>query len=164
MPRLLPCVPIAVLVVISSCTRLTFDVASESEKLLKRDAEWSEAAYAGKDIEKILSYWSEDAVVIPPELPVSEGKEAIRNFVNASLEVPGFKIRWESNEVSFSPDGKFAYMRSTNETTVTDPNGAPMTIAGRAITIWRRDPDGEWRCVVDIWNDPPADSTATKQK
>jgi ketosteroid isomerase-like protein len=25
----------------------------------------------------------------------------------------------------------------------------------RGVSIWRRDPDGEWRCVVDIANEPP---------
>ena len=25
---------------------------------------------------------------------------------------------------------------------------------------WRKDPDGQWRCVVDIWNDPPASAPA----
>ena len=32
------------------------------------------------------------------------------------------------------------------------PDGAPMTTEGRAVTIWRRESDGEWRCAVDIWN------------
>jgi ketosteroid isomerase-like protein len=26
---------------------------------------------------------------------------------------------------------------------------------GRSVTVWRRDGDGEWRCVVDISNDAP---------
>ena len=37
------------------------------------------------------------------------------------------------------------------------PDGALMTHTGRAVTIWRREPDGVWRCTVDIWNaEPPA--------
>ena len=85
-----------------------------------------------------------------------EGKAAIRAFVTSSLQIPGFKIHWTSQSVSFSPDGKLAYMRSTNETTVPGPTGALLTLPGRAITIWRREPGGEWRCVIDIWNDAPA--------
>ena len=57
---------------------------------------------------------------------------------------------------SVSPDGKLAYMHGTNATTVPGPKGALITIAGRGITIWRQESDGQWRCVIDIWNDPPA--------
>jgi len=39
------------------------------EVLLQRDAEWSAAASAGVDIEQILSFWTDDAVVIAPGLP-----------------------------------------------------------------------------------------------
>ena len=162
MPRSLSFLLVAALSAAASCAKPAFDQAAETQKLLKRDAEWSTVAYAGKDVDKILSYWTDDAVVIPPELPMSEGKAAIRNFVTASLEIPGFKIRWTSKEVTFSPDGKLAYLRSINETTVTGPNGTPVILPGRAMTIWRIDPDGQWRCVVDIWNDPPSDSTAAR--
>lgn len=136
------------------CSSPHFD-ATESRTLLQRDADWAQAAFAGKDIERILSYWSDDAVVIPQGQPIAEGKQAIRAFVSDSLKTPGFKIHWVSKSVTFSPDGNLAYMRGDNEITVPGPNGAPMTLPGRGITVWRREQDGQWRCVVDIWNDPP---------
>jgi ketosteroid isomerase-like protein len=132
-----------------------FDEASESAALLARDAEWASAAAAGADVERIVSYWSDDAAIVPPGQPIVEGKAAIRAFVADSLRIPGFRVHWVSDRVSFSPDGGLAYMRSTNEFTVPGPDGTLVTLRGRAITVWRRDPDGEWRCVVDIWNDAP---------
>jgi ketosteroid isomerase-like protein len=48
-----------------------------------------------------------------------------------------------------------AYMSGTDEITVPAPNGALMTVHMRGVSIWRRDADGEWRCVVDIANEPP---------
>jgi len=39
--------------------------------------------------------------------------------------------------------------------TMRDAKGSLVSIPGRGITIWRLEPDGQWRCVVDIWNDPP---------
>ena len=86
---------------------------------------------------------------------------AIRTFVTGSLAIPGFRVHWVSDKVSFSPDGRLAYMRSVNEMTLPGPAGTPVTLTGRAITVWRKEADGQWRCVVDIWNDPPATTIAT---
>jgi ketosteroid isomerase-like protein len=156
MRRLRLLLALGVLLLAASCSTLPFDPAAESQKLLRRDAEWANAASAGKDVEKIVSYWSDDAIVIPQGQPVAEGKAAIRAFVTSSLQIPGFKIHWVSERVTFSPDGKLAYMHGKNTVTVPGPNGALVTLAGRGITIWRLEPDGQWRCVVDIWNDPPS--------
>ena len=140
---------------LEACGSSQFDAAAESRILLQRDAEWAQVALEGKDIEKIVSYWSDDAVVIPQGQPVAEGKAEIRDFVAASLGIPGFSIHWISDKVTFSPDGKLAYMSGANEMTISGPNGAPIKVPGRGITVWRMEPDGQWRCVVDIWNDPP---------
>lgn len=148
-------------IVLVSCSRSSFDPESERATLLKRDAEWASVASAGQDVEKIVSYWTDDALVVPPGQPIVEGKAAVRTFVTESLRIPGFKIHWVSEKVSFSPDGQLAYMRSTNETTVPGPDGKAVTVHGRGVTVWRRDHDGQWRCTVDIWNDAPAVGPAT---
>jgi ketosteroid isomerase-like protein len=137
------------------CSHRGFDPAAEQAKLLRRDAEWADLASAGKDVEKIVSYWSDDAVLIFPGQPVLEGKAAIRAYVAESLNTPGFKIHWMSEKPVFSPDGKLAYMRGKDELTVPGPNGAPVTVHLRGISIWRLDADGQWRCVVDISNEEP---------
>jgi len=146
---------LGMMISVVGCAMVQFDPASESEKLLRRDAEWAELASAGKDVERIVSYWSDDAIVIPQGQPAVEGKAAIRAFVTSSLQIPGFKIHWVSEKATFSPDGRLAYMHGRNTMTVPGANGSLVTLAGRGITIWRLEPDGQWRCVVDIWNDPP---------
>jgi ketosteroid isomerase-like protein len=137
------------------CSQPRFDAAAEGPKLLQRDAEWAQAASDGKDIEKIVSYWSDDAQVIESGQPVYRGKAAIRAYVTDSLKTPGFKIHWVSETPVFSPDGNMAYMPGVDEMTVPGPNGALMTVHTRGVSIWRRDPDGVWRCVVDIATESP---------
>ncbi|MGA7987635.1 MAG: DUF4440 domain-containing protein [Candidatus Dormiibacterota bacterium] len=127
-------------------------MSEDQATLLRRDAEWAQAASEGTDIERILSYWTEDAVVLAPGLPAVAGKDALRSYVEASLRMPGFKISWTSTDVVVSPDGRLAYMFGANAVTVDRPDGVPTTSTGRAVTIWRRDADDEWRCAVDIWN------------
>jgi ketosteroid isomerase-like protein len=133
----------------------SFDPAAESSKLAQRDADWSSASFEGKDIDRIVSYWSDDAQVLQPGLPPINGKNAIRAFVTASLKIPGFKIHWVSEKPVFSPDGKMAYMLGAVETTAPGSNGTLQSTHGRGVTIWRSDSDGVWRCVVDITNDAP---------
>jgi ketosteroid isomerase-like protein len=133
----------------------SFDVAAESSKLEQRDADWSSVSFEGKDIQRIVSYWSDDARVLQPGLPPIDGKNAIRAFVTASLKIPGFKIHWVSEKPVLSPDGKMAYVLSKVETTAPGANGTLESTHGRSVTVWRRDGDGIWRCVVDISNDAP---------
>jgi ketosteroid isomerase-like protein len=128
------------------------DFISEKKRLLERDAEWSNAAFEGQDVERILSYWTDDAIVMPPGFPSVVGKDALREYVENSLQIPGFQISWRSSDVKFSPDGNLAYMFSQNEVLMNDQDSTPFTLKGRAVTIWRRETDGEWRCAVDIWN------------
>src|SRR6266581_4909469 len=148
--------------VLVGCFQSGFDLAAEQAKLLRRDAEWAELASAGKDVEKIVSYWSDDAVLIFPGQPVLEGKTAIRAYVTESLKTPGFKIHWVSEKPVFSPDGKLAYMRGKDELTVPGQNGAPVTLHLRGISIWRLDADGQWRCVIDISNEEPVAAPVAK--
>lgn len=132
------------------------DLGAEKRMLLERDADWATLASRGGDVEAILSYWTDDAVVLPPGQPTIRGKAALRDYVSASLRIPGFSINWKSTEATLSADGSLAYLSGENRVTMQGPDGSSMTIVGRAVTVWRKERDGQWRCAVDIWNEPPA--------
>ncbi len=128
------------------------DLISERARVLRRDADWSALASEGRDLEGILAYWTDDAVVLAPGLPAVIGKNALREYVQRSMDIPGFGISWTTTDVTLSADGTLAYMFSRNAVTMNAPDGTLATTEGRAVTIWRRESDGEWRCAVDIWN------------
>jgi len=115
-------------------------------------------AVTRRDADAWIANWAEDCVWKLPAIPGMErieGKAAIRAYVTASFNTPGFKIHWVSQKPVFSPDGKFAYMRGTDELTLPGPNGGTITLHLRGISVWRLDPDKQWRCVVDISNAAP---------
>src|SRR5438445_13744889 len=106
---LLRCLSLLVLsFLVLSCSQRKFDSASEQADLLHRDPEWADLAAAVKDVDKIVSYWSEDALLIFPGQPVLEGKAAIRDYVETSFKTPDFKIQWVSEKPVFSADRKLA--------------------------------------------------------
>ena len=149
-------IPLMLLALCAAGCAPSVDVAGESSKLAQRDADWSSVSFEGKDIERIVSYWSDDAHVLQPGLPPIDGRNAIRAFVAASLKIPGFKIHWVSEKPVLSPDGKMAYMIGAVETTAPGANGTLEATHGRGVTVWRLGTDGVWRCVVDITNDAPS--------
>ena len=132
------------------------NIARERQRLIETDAEWAAVSAEGKDVDRILSFWSDDAKVFAPGLPGFSGKAALRSYVEAALAIPGFHITWTTSDASLSPDGELAYLLSTNAVTMPGPDGQPSTSKGRAVTVWRRESDGEWRCVLDIWNAEPS--------
>ena len=129
--------------------------ADERAEILRLDAEWSEVA-GTRDLERILSYWSDDASLIPPGRPAIVGKDAIREYIRSSLEIPGFRISWKTNDVTVSESADLAYGTGTNQVSFLGPDGKTVTVRGEAVTVWRRR-GGAWKCVVDVWNEvPPA--------
>jgi ketosteroid isomerase-like protein len=133
------------------------DLEAERDALFRLDKAWARAA-AAKDVEKTVSFWTDDARVFPPGQPVVIGKEALRQYVSGGFAVPGFSIQWQTSDFVVSASGDVAYGVGTNTVTVNSPEGKPLTERGRAITVWKKIPGGDWKCVLDIWNAEPAAS------
>lgn len=126
------------------------DIAAERKRLLERDAAWSSLSKQGQDIESILSYWSDDAVVYPPGMPAVIRKIALREYVTASFAIPGFSIQWQADDAALSDDATMAYTTGTNMVSLTGQDGASATQPDRFVAVWRRGSDGDWHCVVDV--------------
>ncbi len=106
-------------------------------------------------MDAIMAGWAEDAVMMPPGTPPLEGKAAIRAYVEAGQQLPGFEISWEPMTVHVAASGDMAYMIERNITTVHDTLGNPVTTHGKVVTVWRKEADGSWKNVVDMWNEAP---------
>ena len=133
------------------------DFEAAQADLIRVSREWADAAKS-RDAERILSYWADDAIVLAPGQPALVGKAAIREFVRGSLATPGFSITWEPEQARLSQGGDMGYLIERNQVTFTDGDGRPHTGRGKAVTVWRKDAAGVWKCVVDSWNDNPRDT------
>ena len=130
------------------------DVEAEEQRLMETSREWSQVAQS-RDVERILAYWADDAVILSPGEPERRGKAAIRAYLQDSFEVPGFRVSWEPLEATVAASGDVGYLIERTEVTVTGPEGEPVTAQFRALTVWRKNADGAWRNIVDISNAPP---------
>lgn len=137
------------------CNEQKVDTKAEGERLMELSREWSRSA-ATDSIEKTLSYWADDAIVMSPGQPPIKGKKAIREMVESTSKIPGFKISWEPLSVAVAKSGDIAYMIEQNQITVNDSLGNPHSEFNKSVTIWRKETDGSWKNIVDMWNSAPS--------
>jgi ketosteroid isomerase-like protein len=127
------------------------------------DAQWSKAAGA-KDVDKTVSYYSEGAIVMPPNAPSATTKEAIRTVWKDLLTSPGVAISWKTTKVEVAKSGDMAYSSGTYELTMNDASGKPVNDRGKYLVVWEKQADGKWKCGADTWNsDLPASAPAEKK-
>ena len=127
------------------------------------DGQWSKAA-AAKDLEQTVAYYSDDAVVLPPNTASAMTKEAIRHTWKDLLASPGLVITRKPTRVELAKSGDMAWLSGTYELTMNDAAGSPINDHGKYLEVWEKQPDGNWKCRADMWNsDLPAITTAEKK-
>lgn len=142
-------------ILFSSCTKqVDINLEEEGKVLMQLSKDWSDLVKTG-DTDKIMEGWSDDAVMMAPGLPPLKGKESIRNYIEEGAKIPGFEIRWEPLEVHVSKSGDMAYLIERNEITVNDSLGNPVKSYNKVVTVWKKQSDGQWKNVVDMWNANP---------
>ena len=134
-------------------TQATADTRAADEAALRKlDDEWSKAAASSRDVEKTVSYYSDDAVVMPPNIPTLTGKEPIRALWKSMVESPSFSGGWQATKVDIARSGDLAYVSGNYEFKETDAGGKPITDKGKYLEIWKKQTDGSWKCVADMFN------------
>jgi ketosteroid isomerase-like protein len=135
------------------------------ERILRDlDAEWAKAA-AAKDVEQTLAYYSNDAIVLPPNATSAATKEAIRNVWKDMLASPGLVISWKPIRVQVGKSGEMAWVSGTYELTMNDAAGRPINDRGKYLEVWEQQADGTWKCRADMWNsDVSASAPAPVEK
>src|SRR5690349_22092184 len=112
---------------LSIACKATSDTRGADEATLRKlDDEWSKAA-GSRDVEKTISYYSDDAVVMPPNIPALTSKESIRTLWKSMLESPDFSGGWKPTKVEVARSGDFAYISGNYEFNEKDEGGKPIT-------------------------------------
>ena len=134
-----------------SCTALAADTTAIEQALRDLDAQWSAAAGA-KNLEKTVSFYSTDAIVMPPNAPAATSSEAIRKGWQDLLASPGLVISWKTTKVEVAKSGDLACLSGTYELTMNDASSKPVNDHGKYVEVWEKQSDGKWKCGTDIWN------------
>jgi len=150
---------LALLLATSACQPPAQEAVSSMEEdvaHLKTVADQFDAAQAAGDADGLAALYADDAVRMMPDLPAWVGNAAIRAGFESELQL--MAERWSSAEIdNVARDvvvfGDWATVRGTSTARFTPANGGePISSTAKWLAFYRRESDGTWKIVWDIWN------------
>ena len=108
------------------------------------------SAVNASNVERCVSVWAEDGVLMPPNHPSVQGHAAIRDYFQKLFSRGDFTFAFTSSQVTLN--GDLAVERVTYTVTVPNDGGTAFDDGGKGLHVYRRQPDGGWKLPQDIWS------------
>lgn len=147
---------------------LFFTSAEATAQTLEEDLAAIEAfnqAYVGAindgDIDTLSSLTTEEHIIFVPGREPVVGKAANDASNRRAFEMFDFDEAWYPIETEVA--GDWAWQRGTYTVEATPKAGGESnSLAGTFLRIYRRQPDGSWRMIRDMFNSSPVTSNMTE--
>jgi uncharacterized protein (TIGR02246 family) len=110
--------------------------------------QWARHWNAG-DLEKLTQAFAPDAVYMPPHHAAVHGRDAIREYLKTPMQHGVGDLTYEVTYIKHS--GDLAYDVGRYSMSVPREGGKRQD-RGKYLTVWRRQPNGEWLIVADTWS------------
>lgn len=92
-------------------------------------------------------WFADDGVSLGNGAQPKIGKVAIVKSANWSPKE--YQLTWTPTDAMMGPSGDMGYTWGHFEGHAKDAHGNPVVTSGRYITMWRKQPDGSWKVVLD---------------
>jgi uncharacterized protein (TIGR02246 family) len=124
------------------------DMASIKAEIQALENAWA-AADNARDADAILAFYSDDAVSMSNNAPISKGKPAIKKEIEE-----GLAKKAEGETVSYNTLEVFGDENIVTEigTAISKDTSGKVIRTGKYMAIWEKR-DGKYLCIRDIYND-----------
>lgn len=131
-------------------------VTNEVESLIAKIGDDWAKHWNAAELEKLTRLYADDAVYMPPHHAAVHGREAIHEYLKGPLRHGVRDLQYEVTFIKHS--GDLAYDVGRFSMTVPQADGTRRQDRGKYLTVWRHQPNGEWKIVADCWSSdlPPA--------
>jgi uncharacterized protein (TIGR02246 family) len=132
-------------VLLVGLTWVAADSAPDFKTAVEAATKDFEAAIVAKDAERVGSFYTEDAMVFPPNFEVVQGRGAIATFWKGFIDT-GAAIKIEPTEVQ--DDGNLGL--DSGKYRISGSDGKEVD-HGKYVVVWKKE-NGVWKIYRDIWN------------
>jgi len=136
----------------AGCQRETADTRAQDERAIREADAATLKATQARDVDGAVANYAEDGSWLPPNAPMVNGKAAIRAGWLKLISSPGFNIDWQIDKLEVGRAGDLAHTIYTYQLALEGPGGAPINDHGKDMAIWKKQSDGSWKMIADIFN------------
>ena len=126
------------------------EMSPAAKTLVKLDDEWSASA-AKRDVNLLVAFYAEDAMVYPPGDKLAVGRAAART-VWAGIADPNYSLSWKASNAGVSASGEMGFTSGTFVENIKGTDGKTTTATGKFLCVWKKQKDGKWKAIHDMWN------------
>jgi len=144
--------------------RSVSDTRAADEKAIRELEAQFQVDYRAKDANKLVSsYYADDASNLLPGMPIITGKAAILKSYREELADPTANGESSISKIEVSRSGDLAYIEAASVETRIDPKTKEVvTEKGKYVVVFKKQADGAWRAIEDIYNPDAPPSPARK--
>ena len=139
----------------TATTTYSNDSADAVAAINKADSLWDDQS-AHNSAEGWLSFYTDDAIMMPPGENTCTDKASREASIKNMFAMPGVNMRFQATKTEVSKSGDLGYSTGPYQFSYKDATGKEMHETGKFCETWKKQADGSWKCIVDIWNADPA--------
>ena len=124
--------------------------AGVADAIRRLDSEFVKAANAKNAAALVKAFYAPDAVLMPPNHELVEGRDKIQGFLQGLIDSGLTSLKLETTTIASA--GDLAYGRGQYAMALSPPGATPVQDVGKYVVVYRRQPSGAWRAVSDIFN------------
>ena len=122
----------------------------DADAAIARQNQMLMRAVKAGNVDQLMNFYSDSAVIMPQGTPAMVGRDAVRAFWSGFLGANNGDLQLVGDDVVQS--GDLAVERGHYELAMSPKSGGATTReSGKYIVVWRKI-NGEWRAVDDIFN------------
>jgi ketosteroid isomerase-like protein len=142
---------IALVALFFSSSTIAADKATPADAVRTADDEWMKVFSAG-NLDKSVAFCDKDGAILAPNAPIAQGRESIAKLFSGFFALPNLSITWHADKAGVARSGELAYTSGTYQMTFTGPAGKIIPDNGKYVTVWKKQMDGSWKVLLDIFN------------
>jgi len=129
------------------------DTRVQDEAAVRVAAEAWGKAITAKNLDEMLSFYADDAWVNPQNAPIAKTADERRSVWTAFFATPGLSdMQGETTRVEVARSGDLAAEYGNFSMSMKVPKGKVVTANEKYVVTWKKQADGKWKAIADIWN------------